>query len=234
MQSSANSKCVNRKKSIRSKITGASKRVSKKVIAISGGVCSGKSVVMQFLKEQGFTTINCDILARTVADYADVKAKIKEVFGIEFFDGDTLNRRKLANHVFESEINTQKLNQIMHGKILQLLKQEIDKANSEKESKKEVNIKANAFDKVFVEIALINGKGFANLFDEIWIVSAPKETRLSRLQLREGISLQQAQNLIHRQPDYDKLIFDKPNKIISNTSTLDNLFSQVRQLLNNL
>lgn len=193
--------------------------MTKKVTAITGGICSGKSVVADFLRKEGHIVIDCDVLAREVTEMPEIVEKIASSFGKEFFLDGKLNRAMLASFIFSDETRTRQLNEITHPKILQLLSEKLNKLDG----------------KVFVEVTLINSPGLTKLFDEVWVVTANKEERLSRLTKRNCFNVQQAENIISRQPDYDELLTAKqfPVKTIQITNNSDFLVLEknVKRLL---
>ena len=72
-----------------------------KVVAITGGIGSGKSTVRNMLEELGAVGIDADELARQVVQPGSEGARLlREAFGPEFFDSDGhLDRRQMAARV---------------------------------------------------------------------------------------------------------------------------------------
>lgn len=145
--------------------------MEKKVIAVTGGIGSGKSTVCRLLEKKGFQVVDCDALSRRAAERSDTLEDIVRVFGERFVDGGKLNRRALALEVFSDSEKTDKLNKIFHKRIFGLLEEEIAKQNGT----------------VFVEIQLLPDDKI-RLFDGVWLVTASEETRIKRAMARDDRS----------------------------------------------
>lgn len=156
--------------------------MEKKVIAVTGGIGSGKSTVCRLLEKKGFRVVDCDALSRRAAERSDTLEEIVRVFGERFVDGGKLNRRALALEVFSDSEKTDKLNKIFHKRIFGLLEEEIAKQNGT----------------VFVEIQLLPDDKI-RLFDGVWTVTASEETRIKRAMARDGRSEEQVRSIIRRQ-----------------------------------
>ena len=79
--------------------------MKRKVIAVTGGIGSGKSTVCRLLEKKGFRVVDCDALSRRVAEQSETLEEIKRVFGKRFVADGSLDRRALAREVF-SDKNT--------------------------------------------------------------------------------------------------------------------------------
>lgn len=156
--------------------------MEKKVIAVTGGIGSGKSTVCRLLEKKGFRVVDCDALSRRAAERSDTLEEIVRVFGERFVDGGKLNRRALALEVFSDSEKTDKLNKIFHKRIFGLLEEEIAKQNGT----------------VFVEIQLLPDDKI-RLFDGVWLVTASEETRIKRAMARDDRSEEQVRSIIQRQ-----------------------------------
>ena len=184
----------------------------KKVIALTGGIGSGKSSAGRFFAGKGFKVVDCDVISKDVSQRAEVLAEIAEAFGQKFVVDGKLDRRALAGEVFDNEEKTSKLNGIFHDKILQVLTQELEKS---------VGI-------VFVEIPLLEQK-FLHLFDEIWVFKTDEKNILQRVMERDGRTLQQIEDILSRQKDYNY-----PCDVITvrNDGTLEELQEKLTEMLN--
>jgi len=155
---------------------------NKKVIAITGGIGSGKSAVCEILSDWGYPVINCDVLGKEVSAYPSVLKKISREFGKSFVIDGKLDRRKLAEYVFKEQSRTDKLNEIFHSEIGELLSKKLSAHDS----------------LVFVEVSVPKSlpKG---IVDETWEVRADPETRKKRIMFRDNIRIDQIQDIMSRQ-----------------------------------
>lgn len=156
--------------------------MKRKVIAVTGGIGSGKSTLCRLLEKKGFRVVDCDALSRRVAEQSETLEEIKRVFGKRFVADGSLDRRALAREVFSDKKKTETLNRIFHKKIFALLEEEIARSDGA----------------VFVEIQLLTPDKHG-LFDGVWVVTASEETRVKRAMTRDGRSEEQIRSIIERQ-----------------------------------
>ena len=142
------------------------------VIAITGGIGSGKSTVREILEKLGAAGIDADDLARQVVEPGTVGAAlVSRVFGDKFFCGNgRLDRKKLAEEVFKNPASRLKLESILHPLIRKaesrLIRQALGK---------------NPEQVVAVEIPLLVEGGRSPTYDGIVLVTASEKVRLDRL-----------------------------------------------------
>lgn len=142
------------------------------VIAITGGLGSGKSTVRKLFEELGAVGIDTDHLAREVVEPGTKGArKIREIFGENSFDEQgRLDRKKIAAVVFADEEALHRLESILHPLIRQA-ESRLVADHMEKEPGKIV----------IVEIPLLAEGDRVPYYDGVIVVTAPEEVRLQRL-----------------------------------------------------
>jgi dephospho-CoA kinase len=150
------------------------------IVAVTGGIGSGKSTVAQLIRDCGYKVISTDDLAKEVLKTTKIKAKIKTLFGESIFDDGNLNPRKMSNLVFgpskTHEENLSKLNKIVHPVVIDKMTSELEKLVVEGEKL------------IFVESALIYEAELEEGFDYVISVSSPEESMIERTILRSGLS----------------------------------------------
>jgi dephospho-CoA kinase len=83
-------------------------------LGITGGIGSGKSTALAFLRELGAAVVSTDdIVHRLLSDPA-IAARVIEHFGEDIVDGDRLNRPALARIVFDDERERVWLESLLH------------------------------------------------------------------------------------------------------------------------
>lgn len=200
---------------------------SKKIIAITGSISTGKSTVSRILKDEGYLVIDADKITHELMKKNNINyRKIVEVFGKNILDENLeIDRKKLGEIVFKSNQNLSKLNSITHPNIFNKMKEII------KNSKTEI---------IFLDIALLielidqksrylNGLNIS----EIWLVYCDKESQLERLMKRNNLTKKEAQTKIGAQMDIEAKI-KYANFILDNTKDLDYLKLQIMKKLENL
>ena len=152
-----------------------------KLIAITGGIGSGKSVVARIVKVMGHQVYDCDSRARQLMERSDdVRREIKDAFGPEaYLDDGTLNREHLSKVAFKDPDSLTRLNVIVHpatARDMQQWAQELDQKGTTA---------------AFVETALLRTAALDRIVDEVWHVTAPISVRVQRVMARNGLTEQQ-------------------------------------------
>ena len=146
----------------------------KKLVAISGGIGSGKSVVSDVLRVMGFPVYDCDAMAKSLMDNSpEIKAKLKEVFGDSVVQVGRIDRHHLAWLGFGNGAALEQLNGIVHPAVVN----DVLKWYSAQESSLS-----------FVETAILKESGLVDVVDAVLAVCADKETRISRVERRNGLT----------------------------------------------
>jgi len=91
------------------------------VVALTGGVGSGKSEASRHFASLGIPVVDTDVIAHELtAIGSPVLKEIEHIFGTHFFNVDgTLNRAKLRQHIFSDANEKAKLEQLLHPAIYQ-------------------------------------------------------------------------------------------------------------------
>lgn len=190
-----------------------------KIIGLTGGIASGKSLVADILAELGAVVIDADRLAReVVTPGTEPYRMIIETFGDNVLQTDgTLNRKALGRIVFADPDARARLERITHPAILALGKKRLDEERS----------KGTAV--VFYVVPLLLEVGLASSVDEVWIVYADDETQMERLMKRDGIGRDEALRKVAAQMPMDEKI--KLGKvIIDNSGTAEETRQKVIEL----
>ena len=90
-----------------------------KVIGLTGGIGSGKTLVANYIRSKGIPVYIADEEAKRLMDTPEIVETIVNTFGEEIIEGNKVNRQELARLVFESSEKLQKLNGIIHPKVKQ-------------------------------------------------------------------------------------------------------------------
>ena len=183
--------------------------MKRKVVAVTGGIGSGKSAVCKILSEMGYVTVDCDVLARQIADEPQVVAAVEQLLGSDCVTNGAINRAKVREIVFRDEQLLKKYDGIFFERVRQRLTEIVEATSG----------------CVFVEIAVIDAFEFA--FDEIWLVESPEKTRIDRVTARDNVSAENVVNIMARQRYAKSQV-----RLIVNNGSLDELKQQVFSALN--
>lgn len=191
-----------------------------KVIGITGGVGSGKSVVMNLLKEEyNAYLIFSDNVAHELMQIGGInyKAIIDTFPDIKNEDG-SINRQKLGAIVFHDEEKLQKLNEITHPNVIEELKSRIKKIKEE-----------NRYSFIALEAALLIEDEYDILYDELWYVYADMEVRIKRLEEGRGYTREKSISMIESQRP-EKNFLEKCDKKINNSFSIDETKKELKKL----
>ena len=155
--------------------------MTRQLIAITGGIGSGKSYVCQLLEKHGIKVYDCDAAAkRLMRTSAMLRQQLRQLVGPQVYRGCILQKRVLAEFLLASEANKQAVNEIVHPAVA------LDFIES---------------DYQWLESAILFDSGFHRRvsFSFVVCVSAPEAVRVQRIMARDGISEAKALEWIHRQ-----------------------------------
>ncbi len=188
-------------------------------VGIYGRIGSGKSEVAKVFRECGAVVLDADVIAREVVeqDQAVLKALIA-AFGHDIVDSDgNLKRRELGKRVFSSEKNREKLNDIVHPPVLEMIRDGIDQHRE-----------AGDCTVFVVDAPLIIGSGLEDELDILVCVTAPEDIQIRRA-ARAGLSEQDVRDRLSSQLPLDVLV-DKADHTIHNDGTLEELRAEAKRL----
>lgn len=156
-----------------------------KVIALTGGIGAGKSLVANYFFSLGAEVIDADQLARQAIERgSDGFDQVISVFGDEILQDGDINRRALGEIVFSDPDKRKKLESIIHPIVQQAL------ADARKELTE---------DQILIyEIPLLVETNAVDKFDLVITVEAPMQARIERLRNR-GLYISEIERRIANQ-----------------------------------
>ena len=148
----------------------------KLLIAITGGIGSGKTTFANFLAEQSHPVIFADDISKELlANDPDVKNEIVSEFGAKAYQGKKINKKLLADNIFSNPSKLKKINSILHPRVRKRI---------EFISKEYFETK----DFVFVEAAIIYESKIEKMYDFVVLIVADEKLRMKRVSKSEKIS----------------------------------------------
>lgn len=186
-----------------------------RIIAITGGIGSGKSVVARVLGCMGYEIYDCDSQARQIMEESeDIKLAIGAEVCREAITASGIDRRILAQKVFSDTQDLEALNRIVHRHVRDHFK--------EWSSSRTI---------CFVETAILHSSGMDTLVDEIWEVTAPKEIRIERVIARNNLSIPEIEKRMEAQKAEEATIPALKKRVINNDGA-QAILPQIEALLN--
>lgn len=161
---------------------------------MTGNIGSGKSTVAAMLREAGIPVLDADRISKEVtAPGGRAYDAVVQAFGggIVLDDG-SIDRKRLGEIVFSDPASRKRLERITHPAILEAMKEAV--AGIEREGHRAA----------VVEATLIHESGRKGLFEAVISVTCDRETAISRLAARGGMSRRQAEARLRAQMDADR------------------------------
>ncbi len=191
-----------------------------KIIAITGGIGSGKSTLSQFLRDFGYAVFDADMFARDVLRKKSIQHKIKTIFGSHILQHDgQLNRQEIRFQIQHHPELKSALEDILHPEIYKKLEKKLHALSK---------IHQNMW--VFYESALIIEKKRTSKFDACLLITAPKTFRLEWLNKNRGLELQDIQKTMALQLD-DSTKSQHVDFVIENKGSQKELKEKIFEIL---
>lgn len=177
------------------------------VIGITGPSGAGKSLFCNFLKKDNIPMIDADKLYHSMlVSGSPCTAAIAKEFGNSVLDEKGCpDRKKLSEIVFSSPEKLERLNTVVLGFVLD----EIRALISDLEQKGHKN--------VIIDAPTLIESGFHRECDCVVSIIAPKEDRIKRICLRDGIDILRATARVEAQKD-DGFYIEKSDHVLINDS----------------
>ncbi|MEJ2544981.1 MAG: dephospho-CoA kinase [Calditrichaceae bacterium] len=192
------------------------------IVALTGGIGSGQSTVCGFFKEWHCKVINADVKAKEVIQRdRKLQNDLKSAFDRSIFRKDkSLDTKRLAELAFKDEISTQKLNQLVHPRMVESLVEEMEQARF-----------SGKYPIIIIDAALIYEISIENMFDAVIVVDAPVRLREKRVMERDKMTRKEFRSRLDKQiPLEDKVSW--ADYIIKNDGSIDNLKQKSRTIYN--
>ena len=185
------------------------------IVALTGGIGSGKSTVGQMFQDLGAIVTDSDQLARDVVERGTTGFdQIIAAFGDEVLKNGDLNRAALADLVFKDPAKRKQLEQITHPLIRKAFTKIVESANGD-------SIVVN-------QIPLLVESNHDYKFDHVITVSASEAVRIERL-LKRGMNLTQIQQRLQAQSN-DAQREKISDSVIRNDGSQTDLLSEVEKV----
>jgi len=157
------------------------------VVALTGGVASGKSAVARRFEALGIHVYDADVAAReVVAPREPALAEIEFVFGAGVLQADgSLDRRAMRERVFADPDARRKLEAIIHPRVRAWLR-------------RRVGMDRGPYCMLAIPL-LVENRAAYEWVDRVLVVDAPEALQIERLMRRDGVTRDAAQRVLDAQ-----------------------------------
>ena len=192
-----------------------------KVIAITGGIGSGKSKVSNYLIEKGYPVYSADDRSKQLLLEDNIRLKIMDLLGPDAYTkgGNVYlaNKPYIASKIFSEDVLRKKMEAIMHPAVRQDF---------------EVWLKKQSKEFIFQESALILASKNSYPFDKVIYIDADLDQRIESIMKRDQTSREQILQRIVAQPQLEDHL-SQIDYIINNKFD-DSLFDEIDALIEDL
>lgn len=186
------------------------------VVAVTGGIASGKSAVTACFERLGVPVIDADLIARELVEPGEAAlAEIVARFGAGILDAaGALDRRQLRNRIFSDEEARRDLEAILHPRI-----------------RERMQARARAVDAPYVVLAipLLTSHSRYPFIERVLVVDVPESLQIERLRRRDGVDRAGAQAALAAQISRVQRLA-LADDVIDNSGTIEALAESVRAL----
>lgn len=186
------------------------------IVALTGGIGSGKSTVADAFSRLGITIVDADVIARQVVEPNTPALKAIEAhFGNDIINADgTLNRRRLRECIFTTPTEKTWLNALLHPIIHQQTQRQIADATSPY---------------VLWVVPLLVENQLQHKANRVLVVDVSPDTQLQRTMLRDNVSRQHAEQILAAQATREARLA-VADDVIDNDGAPDAIASDVARL----
>lgn len=158
-----------------------------RIIGITGGIGSGKSVVSRILRLNGERVYDCDSEARRLMESdPEVKDRLRSLLGEGAYTASgRLDRGYVASAIFSDSVLRDGVNRIVHAAVKEDFLRFVE--SSDRIS--------------FCESAILATSHLDELCGSIWLVTAPEQQRIERVRRRNGLPDEEILRRIESQRD---------------------------------
>lgn len=189
------------------------------IIGLTGGIASGKSTVSKYFKELGLEIVDADLVAKEISNRKETIDKMVEVFGEDILDENgNLIREKIRELVFNNKEFLEKLNSIIHPKVMEYFKMKREENRGKKI--------------LIFDIPLLYETKMEKFCDKVIVVGLSKDKQIERVMERDKNSRELAEKIIKTQMSLEEKL-KRADIVILNDGSLDDLKKRVEDVYKN-
>ena len=192
---------------------------NKKLIAITGGIGSGKSLALSILEKSGFVVLSSDKIVSDLYEKRKTKKLLRSLFPTAVSGKIKLNidRKIISACVFKDKEMLKKLTDLITPLVMQEILKRYKKAKGT----------------VFAEVPLLFECGFEKHFDDVLVVYRDRNARIESVKKRSDLTEEEIVARMNAQFDYDNNDLSKYH-VIKNDGTEEDLKEKLLKIVNTL
>lgn len=202
------------------------------IIGITGGIGTGKSTATEYLINKGFGYIDADQIGRDLtSDGQPLLEIISKEFGCvektgSVGNGLVLDRKALADLVFNNPDKKDKFDSIVHAEIIS----EIDASI---ENYRKLNNDGIFNSHVILDAPLLFEAGINEKCDYVILITCDMDERIRRVSNRDGLTPEEIRDRIRNQFD-DEVKIKMSDYVVDNSGSEEELYKHLEDILKTL
>lgn len=190
---------------------------SRYIVALTGGIGSGKSVVADLFKSLQVTVIDTDVISHDLTKPGGAAiAPIQATLGAEYIHHDgSLNRPLMRSRIFSDAQAKQQLEGILHPLI---------RAECERQS-----LQAQSPYVIVVVPLLFESQHWSSQVQRVLVVDCSEQDQIARVTQRNGLSVEQVRLIMNHQMQREQRI-QRAHDVILNTGGISDLYEPIKRL----
>ncbi len=189
-----------------------------KLVGLTGRTGSGKGIAREVFEEFGYKVIDADLLAREALENKIVVTNILSAFGTDLLEGDSINRKELAERAFKDDKRAKTLNSITHPCITALFVKRLKELSK------------SGADKVLFDAPQLFEAELDILCDSTLALICDDKYRIERIVKRDNITEEMAKRRLNIQFS-DKFFTENCDYCIENNSSVEELRAELRGVI---
>ncbi len=185
------------------------------IVALTGGIATGKSTVTKLIQARGFTIVDADALVKAIYRTNEAEEFVRENMPAAWKSGQ-IDFSVLRELVFSDEQMKALVESFIYARLPVYFKKESETITGQ--------------DFLFYDVPLLFEKHLDSLVDVKVVIYAQKELQLSRLIQRDQVREEIAQKMLNAQMDID-VKRSKADLVVNNLGTLSELSANVDAFL---
>jgi dephospho-CoA kinase len=182
------------------------------IIAVTGSIGAGKSTTAAILGRHGYTVVDVDKIGHELLNESEVRDRLRAEFGVSILDRIfNIDRQKLSKLVFANPASLEKLNRIVHPPLKRALQKKLSLISGN----------------IVIDVALYNELEVRRYAEVTILIQTQVDHIYQRLVPR--YTKREILNVMNNQQ-----VVAKPDFIIENNGTVDELTRRIEQILSSL
>ena len=191
--------------------------MSNYLVAVTGGIGSGKSTVIKIIKELGFVVFSADEVYKTLLENSEFFNGMLNSVGVKFNGDKKQSLKEVSAIVFSNKEALKALNEYTHPKIM----------------RKMLELNKGQGGVVFNEVPLLFEGGYESFYNEVIIILRDRQKRVESVSIRDNLTKEEIENRIKNQFDYENNKIFK-HTVIYNDSSILELEQKVKAVVNEI